>query len=143
MNGRLFKELSKTLPILFGRPQKHNSFYTQVLLPAVKLANTIQESTTRYAWSSWRNIPSEGLPVSKIILKYNKIMDMKTGKCLRPDSLVNADQRGVIGIAVMMVEPGLCRENGNGQGSTLRQGTLLVNLKFPLFKRNRPSSWKA
>lgn len=85
-------------------------------------------------------MPREGIPVGKVFLEYNKILDIKTGKCLKPDSLVNADQQGIIGIAVLMVEPGLCREKWNRQGSVLRQSTFLVELKFPLEKRNKPSS---
>ena len=140
MNGRLFKDLSKTFPILFGRPKTHCSFYTQILRPAVSLANTIQVSTTKYVWSLPRRILSEGIPISKDNLEIHKILDMKTGKRLKPDSLVTADQQGVIGIAVLMVEPCLLRVDG--EWNTLRQGMSIVNLKFPLEKRNRPSTSK-
>ena len=142
MIGRLFVELSKTLPILFGRPQAHHSFDTQILRPAVSLANTVQESTTKYAWTLPKRIIGEGTPVSKDDLEIHKIMDMKTGKCLKPDSLVTADQQGVIGTAVLMIEPCLGLMNGERQWNTLRQGMSIVNLKFPLGQRNRPITSK-
>lgn len=142
MNGRLFKELSKTLPIVFSRPQTHHSFYTQIVRPAVRLANTMQESTTTYAWSLPRRINLEGTPIGKDVLEQHKLLDMKTGKRLKPDSLVTADQQGVIGIAVLWVEPWLCRVNEERPWNTLRQGTSIVNLKFPLEKRYRLSTWK-
>ena len=138
MTIRLFKELSKTLPILFGRPQTYYSFYTQIFRPAVNLASTIKESTTRYEWSlqDSTTILKKWKPLSKACFNKNKIVDMKTGKCLKPDNLVTADQQGIIAIGVLMIEPSLYRLNWNGQGNTLRQGTIIANLKSPLEKRD-------
>ena len=67
-------------------------------------------------------------------MKY-KIVDMETGKCLKPDSLVTARQQGIIATGVLMIEPSLYRLNGNGQGNTLREGTIIANLKSSLEKR--------
>ena len=140
MNGCLFKDLSKTLPILFTRRETHSSFYIQILRPAVNLARTIQESTTRYAWVLQKGILRKGSPFGKAALENYKILDMKTGKCLKPDSLVTAEQQEVVGYAVLMIEPGLSRANVDRQGNILKQSTFVANLKFPLEKRNRPSA---
>ena len=136
MNGRLFKELSKTLPVLFTRSETDSSFYIQILLPAVNLAKIIQLSTARYAWGLQKGILRKWPPISKDILKYHKIMDMKTGKCLKPDSLVTADQQGSIWTAVLMVEPSM----RDSQGNTLKQGTVVAILISLPKKRDKPSA---
>ena len=143
MNYRLFEELSKTFPILFSQPQSYYSFCTQIFQPAVKLASTIQESTTRYEWSLQKSttVLRKWKPISKADIKHNKIVDMKTGKCLKPDNLVTAGQQGIIASAVLMTEPSLCRLIGNHQGrilrnDILRQGTIIANLKSPLEMRD-------
>ena len=138
MNGRLFKDLSKILPILFSGPQRYCSFYIQILEPAVTLACIMQESTSRYLWSLQKGPLEKWVPFGKAVFKNQKIVDIKTGKCLKPDSPVTADHQGSIGTAILMVEPGLCRRNGVRRGHVLKQGTYIVNLKFPLRKRNRP-----
>ena len=98
----------------------------------------MQESTARYAWSLQKDLLVKWPPFGKGDLQNYKMVDIKTGKCLKPDSLVTADQQGSIGTVVLMVEPGLCRDYGDHQGHTLRQETFIVNLEFPLQKRNRP-----
>lgn len=136
MTGRLFKELSKTLPILFGRPQMQYSFCTQISQPAVNLASTIQESTTRYEWSWPKYMLRKMKPLDKAILKNHKMIDMKTGKCLKPDSLVVADQQWIMANPVLKIEPGLYRVDGNGQRNVLRQGTIIANPESPFEKRD-------
>ena len=140
MSSRLFKDLSKTLPVLFTRRETYSSFHTRILRPAVNLAVTIQESSARYAWSVTKSIPRKSKPISKAVFENYKIVDVMTGKCLEPDNLVVADQQGIIGAAVLMVEPGLYRAIGDRQWHTLRKRTIMVNLKFPLGKHKRPSA---
>ena len=137
MNGRLFKDLFKTFPILFSGPQRQISFHAQILEPAVNLGCTMQESTTKYAWLLQKNLFVKWPLFGKDDLQNQKMVDIKTGKCLKPNSLVKADQQGSIGTVILMAEPGLCRDYGDHQRHTLRQATFIVNLKFPLQKQNR------
>ena len=137
MNDLLFKDLCKALPILFGGSQRRWVFHIQILEPAVALACTMQESTERYVWSLQKGAFAERTPFRKGVLKNNKVVDMKTGKCLKPNSRVKADQQGFIGTVVLMIEPGLCRLLGDRQGHTLKQGTYIVNLEFPLQEHKR------
>ena len=136
MTGRLFKELSKTLPILFSRPQSQYSFYTKISQPAVNLASTVQESTTRYIWSWHKGILRKWKTRDKAILVYHQMIEMKTGKCLKPESLVATDQQRIIANPVLKIEPVLCRAGRNGLLIVLRQGTIIANLESRFEKRD-------
>ena len=140
MNDRLFKDLSRTLPILFSGPQRQCSFHSQILEPAVTLACIMQGSSTRYLWSLQKSILRKSRPLGKEALEHNKVVDMKTGKCLKPDNPMIAGQQELVGNVALMIEPGLSRVVGNGQEINLKQGTFVVNLNFPLGKRNRPTA---
>ena len=130
MNDRLLKELSNILPILFGRPQTQYSFYGQIFQPAVNLASAIQGSTTRYAWSWQTTMLRKWKRPNKAILKNHRMIDIKTCKCLKPDSLVAANQQWIIADPVLKIEPVLYRVDKNGQWNILRQGTILVEVPF-------------
>ena len=67
-----------------------------------------------------------------------KMLDVQTGKHLKPDSAVLADENGVIGEIIISMEPGLRRMNRD-KATILHQGTVLVKLSHPLGKRLKPS----
>lgn len=139
MNSRLFKELSKSLPNLFSGPQSHATFYDQVLLPAVKLANTIRMSTSDYVFSIQESPIKKFRPVITESLEMHKMINFKSGKQLKPDSAVVADEDGIIGDFIIGLEPGLYRVI-KGKDTTLRQGMFLVELNHPLGKRSKASA---
>lgn len=139
LNSRLFKELSKALPTLFSGPQTHATFYDQVLLPAVKLANMIRMSTSNYEFAIPQSPTTEFEPVFTDLLKVHKMIDFNSGRQLKPDSAVVADQDGIIGDFIICLEPGLCRVV-KGKDTALRQGLFLIELNHPLGKRSKASA---
>ena len=137
LNNTLFKMLSSRLPVLFSGTQTV-SFYSQVLLPAVKLANTIKMSTSEYTFSIPRFTLDSQKAVTIKTLGTCKMLDIQTGKHLKPDSAVLADKNGVIGEIIISIEPELRRMNRD-KATILHQGTVLVKLSHPLGKRLKPS----
>ena len=127
------------LPVLFSGAQAEATFYDQVLLPTVKLANTIRMPTSDYVVSIQESLVTRYKPVTIDMLKMCKMVDSKSGKHLKPDSAVIADKDGVIGKTVIYLVPGLYRVT-KGQRTTLHHETLLVELCHPLGKRIKAST---
>ena len=127
------------LPVLFSGPEPHATFYDQVLLPAVKLANAMKMSTSEYVVTIPRVLVTRFKPVTIDMLKKSKMLDSKSGKHLKPDSAVVADKDGVIGDFIIGLEPELCRV-AKGKETMLYPGTILVELSHPLGKRVKPST---
>ena len=69
--------------------------------------------------------------------KIHKIIDIKTGKCLKPVSAIVPDELGSFGDLVISSEPGLYRVNKDSQEVILCPTMLLVELKYPLGKCKR------
>lgn len=139
LNSRLFKELSEALPTLFSGMQTHATFYDRVLLPAVKLANTVRMSTSDYVLSIPELPFTAHKPIITDLLKVHKMLDLESGRHLKPDSAVVANKDGVIGDFVLCLEPGLSRVI-KGKETTLRQAIFLVKLNHPLGKRSKAST---
>ena len=138
LNSKLFKNLSTAFPALFSGSQARATFYKQVLLPSVKLANAIKMSTSEYVVSTPHPFLTEAKPIATDLLQICKMVDFKTGKHLKPDSAVVADKDGVIGKFVIGLEPALRRVT-KGKVTTLHQATILVELLYPLGKRVKAS----
>lgn len=124
----------------FSGLQAHATFYHQVLLPAVKLANTMKMSTTEYVVELPRFLLDKFKPATIDMLKTCKMVDSQTGKHLKPDSAVVADKDGVIGHFIITLEPEL-RRVIRGKYTTLYQETVLVELHHPLAKRIKTSAY--
>lgn len=139
LNTNLFKVLSMALPELFSGPQAHVTFYNQVLLPAVQLANTMKMSATEYAVILPQLLFDKLKPATIDMLKMCKMVDSQTGKHLKPDSAVVTDKDGIFGHFIIFLEPELRRVIG-GKEMTLYQGTALVELYHPLAKRIKTSA---
>lgn len=139
LNNDLFKRLSVALPGLFSGRQAHATFYDQVLLPAVKLANTMRMSTSEYVVSIQDSLLTKFKPVTIDTLRMRKMVDSKSEKHLKPDSPIVADNDGVIGKVIICLEPGLYRVT-KGKETTLQQETILVELYHPLAKRVKTSA---
>ena len=127
------------LPVLFSSPESHATFYNQVLVPAVKLANAMKMSTSEYVVTIPQLLVTRFKPVTMDMLKKSKMLDSKSGKHLKPDSAVVADKDGVIGNFIIGLEPELCRV-AKGKETMLYPATILVELFHPLGKRVKPST---
>lgn len=139
LNNSLFEVLSKSLPVLFSGMQTRFAFYEQVLLPAVRLANKMRLSTSDFLLLIPDSLTTTCKPVTMESLKMHKMVDIKSGRQLKPDSAVAADKDGVIGKIVICLEPDL-RRIIKGKVKTLLQGTFLVELNHPLGKRVKTSA---
>ena len=127
------------LPLLFSDAEPRATFYDEVLLPAVKLANAMKISTSEYVVNIPQLLVTKFKPVTIDMLKKSKMLDSKSGKHLKPDSAMVADRDGVIGKFIIGLEPELCRVV-KGEEKMLYQGTILVELLHPLGKRIKPST---
>ena len=139
MNKNLLTKLSNTFPVLLSGPQIHTTFYDQVVLPAVKLANMIKMSTSEYFFLVSNITHASPKAVTMETLGTSKMVDFQTGKHLKPDSAVVAGKDGSIGNGIICLEPGLYRVS-KGRTMTLQQDTILVELFHPLGKRIKPST---
>jgi len=136
MNDDLFQELSQTLPLLFARRSSMDKFFQQVVWPAGELAVTILGSPSTYMFPFLVSPSIKLKPANTGHLKNYIFVDFTTGKCLKPDSVVVANQHGEIGDLILNLEPGLHRVKENGERRPLLPMTFLVRLFHPAGKRN-------
>ena len=128
-------------PIIRGsHPAGLERLKDKVVEPAVKLAVSIQTSTSMY--DTMTAIGASVIPVShrpkaihKAVLGQWRIIDVATGKHLKSDSPVTVDENGMMGDLLLVVSPGLERRSGE-RSIALVQGTLLVDLYVPLGRRD-------
>ena len=131
----MFESLSETLPIVFGNPESMKRFHKQIMQPASKLATTLQASCSNYCFQIAEAPFPKFDPLTTNHIQSNGMIDVKTRMTLKPNTGVVADDNGVIGKFIMMLEPGLYRVNKGKEDSTLRQGVFLVELHHPITKR--------
>ena len=72
--------------------------------------------------------------VSMDCLRSARMVDVATGKSLKPDSPVWSDENENIGEFIMVLTPGLCRYD-RGKGIVLSQQVILIRLYQPLGRR--------
>lgn len=106
------------------------------MVPAAKLAATIRMSTSDYVFSIPRAPLTKFMPATTDMLKTHKMIDYKSGRQLKPDSAVVADEDGMIGDLILSLEPGLYRVI-KGKKTTLHQELFFVVLHHPLGKRSK------
>ena len=138
INGRLFTELGEVfLNSFYQQQQSKTSFFEKVTLPAANLAVAIRGSTTTYSFDLPGNF-NEALQVAyKSHRKDVKMVDLKTTKHLKPNSMIVDDGDGKIGEAIIVSEPALLRSENDGIQTMLLPQTVLTNLFHPLGKRKR------
>ena len=107
--------------------------------PAAKLAAEIQTSASNYNFSIPESPLTNFKPVMADYLNSVKMVDIKSGRHLKPDSAVLGDKDGILGKIIICLEPGLYRAI-KGKETTLRQALYLVELNHPLGKRSKPSA---
>ena len=135
MTMDMFASLSETFPVVFGDMESMNRFHEQVMQPASKLAITLQGSCSIYCFHITKAPFSKFKPLTTNRIKNNCMIDVKTRMTIKPNTGVVADESGVFGKFIMMLEPGLYRVNKGKEDSTLRQPVYLVELDHPITKR--------
>ena len=135
MTMDMFESLSGTLPIVFGNPESMKRFHEQIMQPASKLATTLRASCSTY-WFQIAETPFPKFnPLTTNLIRTNRMIDLKTRMTLKPNAGLVADENGVFGKLIMMLEPGLYRVNKGKEDSTLRPCVYLVELDHPITKR--------
>ncbi|KAL9116714.1 MAG: hypothetical protein Q9187_006758 [Circinaria calcarea] len=131
----LFKILRPMLPIFRTSRASLVRLNNQVIQPAAKLASVIQLSSVCYEFRP--QIPSVPLLENKtaFVADLNRftLIDVSTGRPLKPDSPVDVKKDGEIGRLILMVEPSLHRVNKHTKHEIeLRRAVYLVQLASPL-----------
>ena len=135
MTVDMFKNLSETFPVVFGKMASLGSFYEQVMQPASKLAIKLRASCSTYGFCFPGAAFEKFEPVTTTMLKDHCMIDVKTRMTLKPNTGVVADKNGVFGKCIIMLEPGLYRVNKGKEHSILRQDAILIELDHPITKR--------
>ena len=131
----MFESLSETLPVVFGNLESMDRFHEQIMQPASKLATTLRASCSTYRFQIAEAPFPNFKPVTTNFIKTNSMIDVKTRMTLKPNTSVVADENGVFGKCIMMLEPTLYRVSKDKRNSKLRQGAYLVELDHPITKR--------
>ena len=107
-----------------------------IILPTVKLADSIQLSSVQYRFEQidGRNPILNMQDVSVRALKEWKVIDVVSRKTLKSSSPVVADQGGRIGSPIILLEPALWRVSE--QELCLRTSTVILRLKQPLVRQS-------
>ncbi|KAI4238800.1 MAG: hypothetical protein L6R40_005655 [Gallowayella cf. fulva] len=132
------EEVAKYFPGIEKTQESAERFVDEALTPAVKLANTIQLSPTKYEFvPKMGKVPLFSRPN---ILKHQhlslaRLIDVEIGKTLKVDSPVQADENGEIGIQMMMLAPALYRRDPGDRMILLVKEVDLVKLHKPLGRR--------
>lgn len=115
------------------------SMHKNVIALAVELATILQTSTTAYQFEPHMAESSrfKRHSIPKSHLGRYRMIDVETGKSLKPDSPVTPDVSGNIGNQIMTIAPRLCRCNTD-KVVPLVQEVVLVELYAPLGRRRGP-----
>ena len=135
MTMDMFESLSETFPVVFGDLERMKRFQDQVMQPASKLAITLRGSCSTYCFHITGTPFPRFKPLTTNRIRDECMIDVKTRMTLKPNTGVVADESGVFGKFIMMLEPGLYRVNKGKEDSTLRRGVFLVELDHPITKR--------
>lgn len=133
----VFGHLSSVFPIINRERQSFARFYKAVMFPAAELASKVQASATTYEFVMPKDMFSNLVPVHMDHLARFRMVEVKTGKTLKPDSKVVPDNHGCIGKFIMRLEPSLHRTNRDQRSTTLYQACYLVQLDKPLVRGNK------
>lgn len=132
-----FDYVTAFFPIIKGSHTSLEDFYHKIIQPAVSLALAIQTSPTPYYFGprmTGTSITKKWV-LTKEHLTCVKMIDAKTGKTLKAESPLMANEDGYIGQQIAPLAPAL-RRHLLGQNSVgLTQEVLLVELFYPLGRR--------
>lgn len=135
--NHIFGEVQQYFPLIKKGQERLQELFNKVVSPAVKLATIIQTSSSTY----------ESVPKMETFFHFGsriftqqdlsifKLVDVATGKTLKPDSPVQPNEEGQIGTPIMILAPALYRQEP-GQDALLRvKQVVLVQLFKPLGRR--------
>ncbi|KAL8943816.1 MAG: hypothetical protein Q9216_000809 [Gyalolechia sp. 2 TL-2023] len=134
--------IAKYFPPMEKSNRRLQSIYDKVINPAIQLADAIQTSSTRYCFVPTMEAlqsPFEDSVISQCHLIDLKLIDIATGKTLKANSPVQANERGDIGTRIMILAPALYRYDTGQDALLLVKETVLVQLYQPLGKRQSGS----
>ncbi|KAL8756091.1 MAG: hypothetical protein Q9184_004602 [Pyrenodesmia sp. 2 TL-2023] len=133
----ILKDISQFFVIMDRNDASLKTLLDKVVEPAVKLANQIQISPATYEFlSKVEEIPPlDGCVLSVDHLSKWKLIDVTTGKTLKIDSPVQANDKGQIGTRVMVLAPALYRLDPGKDPLLLVKPIVLVQLYKPMGRR--------
>ena len=127
----LLRYLSSWFLPVRGQKNSLGSLSESIILPAVRLADSVQLSSMQYDFSK---IDDPVLHVREqtveALVKY-KVIDVLTRKTVKPNSPIVADENGLIGEPIILLEPGLYRVSGR-QSLKLRPATVVFRFNNPV-----------
>ncbi|KAL9604642.1 MAG: hypothetical protein Q9219_000362 [cf. Caloplaca sp. 3 TL-2023] len=133
----MMNRLTVFFPIIKNNSKSLELLFDKVITPAAGLANMIQTSRTDYQFLP--QIESIFQFENRIVtikdLSRYSLVDVGTGKTLKPDSPVSVDEKGHIGAMIMILAPALYRCNPGQDALQLAKATILVKLFKPLGRR--------
>lgn len=132
ITNSLFLDIGTTFPLLFDPQRSMANFHDQVMVPAASLAVKMQSSASTYGLLMPKKLRSKLSAATTDHLRKSKLVEVETGKVLKPDCAVVARNNGVIGEQIIVLEPSLNRTYGNEDAVVLRKSMVLVELLHPL-----------
>ncbi|KAL8789356.1 MAG: hypothetical protein Q9195_006883 [Heterodermia aff. obscurata] len=132
----MFDQLAVVFPIIDHGQASLDTFYSNIIKPAVELALIIQTSTSSYRFEPRMssNPITKPCKISRKDLGSFRMTDVETGKTLKPESPVRPDCDGDIGIEMIVLKPGLLRFDAD-KSVPLSQEAILIKLYHPLGRR--------
>ncbi|KAL8748102.1 MAG: hypothetical protein Q9184_007510 [Pyrenodesmia sp. 2 TL-2023] len=133
----ILEDVSQFFVIIDRTEASLRTLLDKVVEPAMKLANKIQISPATYEFlPKVEEIPPlDGFVLSVDHLSKWKLIDVTTGKTLKVDSPVEANDQGQIGTRVMVLAPALYRRDPGKDPLLLVKPIILVQLYKPMGRR--------
>ncbi|KAL9007662.1 MAG: hypothetical protein Q9173_007119 [Seirophora scorigena] len=130
-------EVAKFLVTIEKSEASARTLLDKVVQPAVQLADKIQISSATYDFRPKMDELQllDDCIFSQEHLSSYKLVDVATGKTLRADSPVQANEKGQIGTPVMMLAPALYRCDPGKDPLLLVKAVFVVQLYKPLGRR--------
>ena len=129
----MFDKIIDFLPSLAGCQESLSKLYCDIVLPAKSLAADTQAAPSRYTFNmhglhpGYRAVGADCLGSSKIAM-----IDAKTRKPLKSDSLIVPDRNGHIAQPLIQLEPGILRISSDTDAQVrLRKAVFVVDLLNP------------
>ncbi|KAL8719796.1 MAG: hypothetical protein Q9225_003231 [Loekoesia sp. 1 TL-2023] len=133
----IMNQVADFFPIVKGNQKSLRLLFDKVITPATKLADMIRTSPTAYELipkEYGMSFPNDYVFVQDELSDY-KLVDVASGKTLKPNSPVQPNEEGEIGTAVMVLAPALYRCDPGQDELLLVKAVILIELFKPLGRR--------